>query len=81
MAIFVSNLVIEQGFDFDATFELEEGGLVTSRSGHSSFNLGAIAGFRSSSSSHEATLEGRQRRSADEPNGSNEDLRRRDKRW
>lgn len=24
MAIFVSNLVIEQGFDFDATFELED---------------------------------------------------------
>lgn len=36
-----------------ATFELEEGGLVTSRSGHSNFNLGAIAGFRSSSSSHD----------------------------
>ena len=35
------------------TFELEEGGLVTSRSGHSNFVLGNIAGFRSSSSSHD----------------------------
>lgn len=36
-----------------ATFELEEGGLVTSHSGHSTFVLGRISGFRSSSSSHD----------------------------